>query len=92
MQRPTVEDTHKHTKIIYFSIIGTCLIILLFFSYTSYFVYNITKETMYSPVTTIIALPVLLAAILMVLLTYTGKKKFYTFVRDEELELYSKLR
>lgn len=90
MKKPTIEETQKNAKIIYFTILGICLVSLSFFSYASHFVYSLTKGSGYAPVTIIVSLPVIIAGILLSVLLYSGKKKFYKFMRNEELSLYKK--
>ncbi|UCD03775.1 MAG: hypothetical protein JSW73_04520 [Candidatus Woesearchaeota archaeon] len=92
MKKPTVEEMHIHSKIIYSSILATCIVIFVMFLYVGYLTYDLTRGTPYVILTLIILAPVVFAICLTLLLIYTGKRKFYKEVRKEELELYQKLK
>lgn len=92
IKKPTVEEMHLHSRVIYLVILATCLVIFSMFLYVGYLTYDLTRNTPYVIITMIIITPVVIAICLTLLLVYTGKRKFYREVKKEELELYEKLK
>ena len=44
IKKPTIEEMHIHSKIIYRSILATCIVIFAMFSYIGYLTYNLTTN------------------------------------------------
>jgi len=84
MKKINIKELKLHSTIIYYATIITSIIILGMFGYIAYLTYNLTAGTKYFVFTLIIALPVIISIGLMGLLLYTGKKKFYKLVKEQE--------
>ncbi len=58
----------------YYALLGVCIFIAALFSYMSWYFYNVMQGTSAQKFTIIIALPILIAIILLSMLLLTGKK------------------
>lgn len=92
MKKPSIDEMRFHSKIIYNTILVTCIVIFGMFSYVGYLTYDLTRNSAYTFISIIVFLPVIVAIFLTLIMIYTGKTKFYNEVKKEELELYQKLK
>jgi len=77
MKRPRVEAIHPHTNALYYTILVVCVAVLVIFSYATWLVYALTAGTIFSIFVYVMAMPVIVAVLLLGLLVWSGKKRFF---------------
>lgn len=91
-KKPSVKEMRVHAKMIYQFILIISLIVIPLFSYISYSTYTITFGTEYVIYTIVTMFPLIVAIPSMLLLIYWGEKKFYKIYKEEEDQLYKRLK